>query len=132
MQEVLRSNGVQANRRRRFNANEKRKFLEEAKQEGESLSTIGRRYDISAPLLFRWKRELEPANCKGGGKSLQVQLRDRLAQAEREYEVLLNENASLLREFERFRHNGPSLLEMTQPAVTNVSVVPHTPATTVR
>lgn len=102
MQASLPVDGLPMNRRRRFKDDEKRKFLEEAKQEGECVATVGRRYGISNSLIFRWKRELEPASCKGGGRSVQSRLRERLEQAEMQYEALLLENASLLREFERF------------------------------
>lgn len=44
--------------RRHFTSDEKRALLTEAFRNGESLSALGRRYDIAVSLLFRWKREL--------------------------------------------------------------------------
>lgn len=45
--------------RRSFSDGEKRALLTEAFRKGESLSSLGRRYDIAVSLLFRWKRALK-------------------------------------------------------------------------
>jgi transposase len=47
--------------RRRINAADKRRIVEEAERPGASVSGVARRYGITARLLFRWKQELAPA-----------------------------------------------------------------------
>jgi transposase len=43
-------------RRRRYSAEEKRQFLDEAEAPGSSMSAVARRYGIAPSLLFRWRR----------------------------------------------------------------------------
>jgi transposase len=43
-------------RRRRYTAEEKRQFLQEAAGPGSSISAVARRYGISPSLLFRWRQ----------------------------------------------------------------------------
>ena len=45
-------------RRRRFSDEEKRHFLDLAKQPGSSISDVAQRYDLAVALLFRWRKEL--------------------------------------------------------------------------
>lgn len=45
-------------RRRRFSEDEKRHFLDLAKQPGSSISDVAQRYDLAVALLFRWRKEL--------------------------------------------------------------------------
>jgi transposase len=45
-------------RRRRFSDEEKRHFLELAKQPGSSISDVAQRYDLAVALLFRWRKEV--------------------------------------------------------------------------
>ena len=46
--------------RRNFRISDKKRIVAEAMAPGASVSGIARRYGITAPLLFRWKRELAP------------------------------------------------------------------------
>jgi len=46
------------NGRRQFSEADKRRILAEIDRPGGSVSGVAKRYGISAPLLFRWKREL--------------------------------------------------------------------------
>lgn len=46
-------------RRRRFTAEQKRAFLDEAAQPGNSISGVARQYGISPSLMFLWKRTME-------------------------------------------------------------------------
>lgn len=50
----------QPGERRRFSEADKRRIVEEACRPGASVSGVARQYGITAPLLFRWKRELAP------------------------------------------------------------------------
>ncbi len=50
----------QPGERRRFSKADKRHIVEETCRPGASVSGVARRYGITAPLLFRWKRELAP------------------------------------------------------------------------
>jgi transposase len=47
-------------RRRNFRLGDKKRIVAEAMAPGASVSLVARRYGISKPLLFRWKRELAP------------------------------------------------------------------------
>ncbi|WP_323800446.1 IS66 family insertion sequence element accessory protein TnpA [Parasphingorhabdus sp.] len=46
--------------RRNFRLSDKKRVVAEALARGASISGVARRYGITAPLLFRWKRELSP------------------------------------------------------------------------
>ena len=46
--------------RRNFRLSDKKRIVAEALARGASISGVARRYGITAPLLFRWKRELSP------------------------------------------------------------------------
>ncbi len=46
------------NGRRQFSKGDKKRILAEIDRPGGSVSGVAKRYGISAPLLFRWKREL--------------------------------------------------------------------------
>ena len=46
-------------RRRRYTAEERRAFIEEAAQPGMSISLVARKYGISPSQLFRWRRRLQ-------------------------------------------------------------------------
>lgn len=46
--------------RRNFRLSDKKRIVAEAMAPGASVSLVARRYGISKPLLFRWKRELAP------------------------------------------------------------------------
>jgi transposase len=46
------------NGRRQFSKADKKRILAEIDRPGESVSGVAKRYGISVPLLFRWKREL--------------------------------------------------------------------------
>jgi transposase len=74
-------------RRRRFTVPEKRRLLDEANAPGASVSSVARRYGVSASLLFRWRRLKEEGGLEGLGaeervvpesdvKQLKAQVRD--------------------------------------------------------
>lgn len=74
-------------RRRRFNAEEKRRMLDEAAAPGSSMSEVARRYGVSPSLLFRWRRMMDEGSLAGldadeslvpqsGVKQLQAQVRE--------------------------------------------------------
>ncbi len=46
------------NGRRQFSKGDKKRILAEVDRPGGSVSGVAKRYGISMPLLFRWKREL--------------------------------------------------------------------------
>jgi transposase len=81
--------GPQAGRRRRFTNDEKRRFLEEAGANGESMSSVGRRYGLSVSLLFRWRRQLDgaarpnPRSTEDGARAEARELRDKVKELER-------------------------------------------------
>jgi transposase len=81
--------------RRRYTTTEKLWFLNATKEAGEPLSSIGRRFGISASLLFRWKRELLPANDSKMANSVLGRLRERLANLQAELEAANAENIVL-------------------------------------
>jgi transposase len=54
-------------RRRRFSAEEKRAFLEEAERPGNSISSVARRHGLSPSLLFRWRRLTEEGSMSSLG-----------------------------------------------------------------
>ncbi|SDF39340.1 transposase, partial [Myxococcus virescens] len=74
-------------RRRRFNAEEKQRFLAEAEMAGQSISSVARRYGLSASMLFHWRRLAEEGSMSSLGadeavvpesevKRLQAQVRE--------------------------------------------------------
>ena len=56
-----------AGRRRRFTAEEKRAFVEEAARPGNSVSQVARRYHLSPSLLFSWRRLMEQGSMSSLG-----------------------------------------------------------------
>ena len=54
-------------RRRRFTAEEKRAFVEEAERPGNSISQVARRYNLSPSLLFSWRRLMEQGSMSSLG-----------------------------------------------------------------
>lgn len=58
---------VQQGRRRRFSPDEKRFYVESARAEGESISSVARRYGLSPALLFRWRRLVEEGTMSSLG-----------------------------------------------------------------
>jgi len=58
---------VQAGRRRRFTADEKRFYLEQSQAPGESISSVARRYGLSPSLLFRWRSLLDQGTMSSLG-----------------------------------------------------------------
>jgi transposase len=56
---------AQPGRRRRFTLEQKRAFLAEAAQPGQSVSSVARRYGISPSLMFLWKRQMEGGALAG-------------------------------------------------------------------
>lgn len=57
-----------AQRRRRWTAAEKAQVVQETMQPGMSVSYIARKYDISASLIFTWRRRMK----EGGIKAIQA------------------------------------------------------------
>lgn len=51
-----------ANRRRNFNEADKKRIVAEACREGASVSGVAKKYGIDTRLLFRWRKELNPAD----------------------------------------------------------------------
>jgi transposase len=77
-------------RRRRFSAEEKRAFLEEAERPGNSISSVARRHGLSPSLLFRWRRLTEEGSMSSLGADESVvpesevkQLKARVRELER-------------------------------------------------
>lgn len=96
-----------AGRRRRFSNAEKRSILEEAQAPGQTVSSVGRRYGLSVSLLFRWKRQLEAAAGKDGGRlAARALLNHRLRELETQVDSLKAENALLRDTLERSRREG--------------------------
>jgi transposase len=56
---------VEPGRRRRFTAEQKRAFLDEAARTGNSVSEVARRYGLAPSMLFQWKRAMDDATKKG-------------------------------------------------------------------
>ena len=54
-------------RRRRFTAEEKRAFVEEAARPGNSVSQVARRYNLSPSLLFSWRRLMDEGSMSSLG-----------------------------------------------------------------
>jgi transposase len=77
-------------RRRRFSAEEKRAFLEEAERPGNSISSVARRHGLSPSLLFRWRRLADEGSMSSLGADENVvaesevkQLKARVRELER-------------------------------------------------
>jgi transposase len=77
-------------RRRRFTAEEKRAFVEEAARPGNSISQVARRYNLSPSLLFSWRRLMEEGSMSSLGAEEPVvpesevkQLKSRVRELER-------------------------------------------------
>src|SRR3954463_7758247 len=54
-------------RRRRFTAEEKRAFVEEAARPGNSVSQVARRHNLSPSMLFSWRRLMEQGSMSSLG-----------------------------------------------------------------
>jgi transposase len=54
-------------RRRRFSAEEKRKIVEETMVPGHSVSSVSRRYGVSASQVFKWRRLVEEGTMSSLG-----------------------------------------------------------------
>jgi transposase len=52
-------------RRRRWSLEEKKQIIEKTYQEGQSVSQIARRYDITPSQLFAWRRQMEQGALQG-------------------------------------------------------------------
>ena len=76
-----------AGKRRRYTAQEKLSFLQEAEAPGSSVSAVARRYGIAPSLLFRWRRFRDEGTLTSLGageavvpeselKALQAQIRE--------------------------------------------------------
>jgi len=52
-------NGAGKRRRRRYNAAEKRRLLDEAEKPGESISSVARRYGVAPSMMFAWRKAME-------------------------------------------------------------------------
>lgn len=51
--------------RRRFTADQKRQFVEEAKLTGNTLSSVSRKYGISPSRLYAWRQAMEQGGLTG-------------------------------------------------------------------
>lgn len=94
--------GPRPGRRRRFSTDDKRRILAEASAPGQSVSAVGRRYGLSASLLFRWRRSLDgprPPRRERTEPALRAELR-RLREEIRQLERLLGKKTL---EVERLR-----------------------------
>lgn len=58
---------IKTERRRRWNAHEKRAIVEETYQLGMSVSYVARRHGIAPSMLFYWRRKMEDASLVGVG-----------------------------------------------------------------
>jgi transposase len=106
--------GPQPGRRRRFTTDEKRHFLEEAAANGESMSSVGRRYGLSVSLLFRWRRQVDGQavtqapplrNPEASARAEARELRDRVRELERLLGRKTLEAELLKQELARLGHN---------------------------
>jgi transposase len=103
--------GPLAGRRRRFTSEEKRRFLFEASQSNESMSSIGRRYGLSVSLLFRWRRQLDgsarpnPRLTEEGARAEARELRDKVRELERLLGRKTLEAELLKQELTKLGHN---------------------------
>ncbi|MDX2024124.1 MAG: transposase [Deltaproteobacteria bacterium] len=91
---------LQKGRRRRFSEDEKRTLLTEAFLNNETLSELGRRYNIAVGLLFRWRRHLgvtrasvavQPSASEAASQAAD----QRLAALEHRLNVLMKDNSVL-------------------------------------
>src|SRR3982751_3676521 len=91
-------------RRRRYTAQEKLSFLQEAEAPGSSISAIARRYGIAPSQLFRWRRFRDEGTLTslGAGEAVVPESELRALQAQvRELQRLLGKKtleAEILRE----------------------------------
>jgi transposase len=98
-------------RRRRFTNDEKRRFLFEAAQAGESMSSVGRRYGLSVSLLFRWRRQLDgaarpnPRLTEEGARAEARELREKVRELERLLGRKTLEAELLKQELTKLGHN---------------------------
>lgn len=59
-------------RRRHWNAAQKRAMVEEADQPGNSVSSVARKYDVHPNQLFRWRRFMHEGSLVAVGKEERV------------------------------------------------------------
>ena len=55
---------AESGRRRRFTAEQKRAFLDEAARTGNSISEVARRYGLAPSMMFQWRRAMDDATKK--------------------------------------------------------------------
>ena len=55
---------AEVGRRRRFTAEQKRAFLDEAARTGNSISEVARRYGLAPSMMFQWRRAMDDATKK--------------------------------------------------------------------
>jgi|GEM_PF-5176926 len=103
-------------RRRGHTVIEKLAFLDAAKQPGESIASIGRRFGISASLLFRWKRELTPSLTGEVAPSALGRVRARLAELELQLEETSAQNLALRAAIEQLNSGAVSLPSLAREA----------------
>jgi len=113
---------VQAGRRRRFAAEEKRFFLEQSQAPGESISSVARRYGLSSSLLFRWRRLLDEGTMSSLGTEEPLVPESELKKAEariRDLERLLGKKTlenEILKDAVELARSKKVLLQRSLPA----------------
>lgn len=58
---------ISVERRRRWNAQQKRALVEEAEQPGNSISSVARKYEVHPNQLFRWRRLIQEGALVAAG-----------------------------------------------------------------
>ena len=68
---LVEPSGERARRRRRaWSEEEKKRIVDETLEPGASVSTVARRHDINANLLFTWRRRIGGGVARGDGITL--------------------------------------------------------------
>lgn len=90
MNEKVKLSAASPGRRRSYTVEQKRHLLEEAERPGESITSVGRRYGVSASMMFTWRRAMDEAGDEGlkGGEKVYPEsevrkLKARIAELER-------------------------------------------------
>lgn len=106
----------QPGRRRYYTVEEKRRFVEEARSPGSGVSTVARKYGVSASQLFRWRRLAEAGALEAMGADEAVvpesevrQLRNQIRELERQLGKKTMENEILKEAIELTRSKKPLL-----------------------